>query len=243
MILRRITEHVKAQNWTAVALDFIIVVVGVFIGIQVANWNETQANKRGLTSSLQRLDKEVSQNINLIDEVLGYYEVSRANLRLGREALNACAYTPEAQEALERLLFDFVEDVQPNLTFVALDQLAGEGRYQDLLSEAFQQEFGTYAGRLREEQDQLNNHYEKMWAQHVNYHPGVTAYFPSDAYQSGAWSFRLDKPFEEICKDASFRTRFINTMGFYVSIGDRLARFKNEAEDFQRALAEELGRQ
>ena len=43
MLLRRITEHVKAQNWTAVALDFLIVVVGVFIGIQVSNWNDARA--------------------------------------------------------------------------------------------------------------------------------------------------------------------------------------------------------
>jgi hypothetical protein len=34
MILRRIIEHVKAQNWTAVALYFVIVVTGVSIGIQ-----------------------------------------------------------------------------------------------------------------------------------------------------------------------------------------------------------------
>ena len=40
MILRRVAEHVKAQNWFAVAIDFVIVVVGVFIGIQVSNWNE-----------------------------------------------------------------------------------------------------------------------------------------------------------------------------------------------------------
>jgi len=40
MILRRITEHVKDQNWFAVGIDFFIVVVGVFIGIQVSNWNE-----------------------------------------------------------------------------------------------------------------------------------------------------------------------------------------------------------
>lgn len=47
MLLRRIIEHVKAQNWTAVALDFVIVVVGVFIGIQVANWNDArQSHKR-----------------------------------------------------------------------------------------------------------------------------------------------------------------------------------------------------
>ncbi len=39
MILRRLTEHVKAQNWFAVFLDFVIVVAGVFVGIQVSNWN------------------------------------------------------------------------------------------------------------------------------------------------------------------------------------------------------------
>ena len=33
MILRRITQHIKAQNWFAVGLDYVIVVVGVFIGI------------------------------------------------------------------------------------------------------------------------------------------------------------------------------------------------------------------
>jgi len=42
MLLRRITKHVKDQNWFAVFIDFIIVVVGDFIGIQVANWNETR---------------------------------------------------------------------------------------------------------------------------------------------------------------------------------------------------------
>ena len=33
MILRRVTEHVKAQNWSAVALDFFIVVVGVGVAM------------------------------------------------------------------------------------------------------------------------------------------------------------------------------------------------------------------
>ncbi len=47
MFLRRITQHVRDQNWLAVGIDFLIVVVGVFIGIQVANWNaERQAQDR-----------------------------------------------------------------------------------------------------------------------------------------------------------------------------------------------------
>jgi hypothetical protein len=45
MILRRVAEHAKAQNWFAVALDFLIVVVGVFIGIEVANWNQARQDR------------------------------------------------------------------------------------------------------------------------------------------------------------------------------------------------------
>ncbi len=33
MLLRRVTEHVKTQNWFAVLLDFLIVVIGVFMGL------------------------------------------------------------------------------------------------------------------------------------------------------------------------------------------------------------------
>ena len=42
MLLRRITKHVNDQNWLAVGIDFVIVVIGVFIGIQVANWNDAR---------------------------------------------------------------------------------------------------------------------------------------------------------------------------------------------------------
>ena len=45
MLLRRLTKHVQDQNWFAVGIDFCIVVIGVFIGIQVANWNETRAEQ------------------------------------------------------------------------------------------------------------------------------------------------------------------------------------------------------
>ena len=70
MILRRITEHVKAQNWFAVAIDFVIVVGGVFIGIQVSNWNEARSERAkevftiaALRSDFQALDFSVSHGV------------------------------------------------------------------------------------------------------------------------------------------------------------------------------------
>ncbi len=245
MIFRRIKAHVEKENWFAVGIDFFIVVIGVFIGIQVANWNEVNGNKAGLVGSLERLDTEVSRNIDLIEKVLVYYDESADDMSQGRAALDRCEASVEGQAALERLMFHFVEDVQPNFVTVALDQLANEARYQDLLSPQFQQDFGTYAGRLQEEHEQLTSHYNNMWAYQVNYHPFVTAVFPTDpdgtdAYEG--WAFKLGKPFEEVCADASYRTRFINTLGFYSAINRRLVGLKEEAETFQSALAEELER-
>lgn len=38
MILRSVMRHVRDQNWLAVGIDFVIVVVWVFIDVQVTNW-------------------------------------------------------------------------------------------------------------------------------------------------------------------------------------------------------------
>ncbi len=59
MILRRITEHVKAQNWFAVGLDFLIVVVGVFVGLQVSNWNEARNAAVAEAQLIVRLAEEL----------------------------------------------------------------------------------------------------------------------------------------------------------------------------------------
>jgi hypothetical protein len=62
MILRSLTKHVKDQNWFAVGLDFAIVVLGVFIGIQVANWNDAQSAKERERRLLVELSSEIEQN-------------------------------------------------------------------------------------------------------------------------------------------------------------------------------------
>ncbi|GJL92749.1 hypothetical protein [Hyphococcus sp.] len=58
MILRRVIEHVKHQNWTAIALDFVIVVMGVFMGIQLGNWNAARIAEAQADDLLQRMIAE-----------------------------------------------------------------------------------------------------------------------------------------------------------------------------------------
>ncbi len=70
MLLRRVIEHVKTQNWTAVALDFVIVVVGVFIGIQVSNWNDVRTERNSEASFLASLEQDMTESIAEVDDVV-----------------------------------------------------------------------------------------------------------------------------------------------------------------------------
>ena len=42
MLLRRIVEHLRAGNWFAITLDFLVVVLGVFLALQAERWYDEQ---------------------------------------------------------------------------------------------------------------------------------------------------------------------------------------------------------
>lgn len=51
MLLRRITKHVTDQNWFAVCIDFLIVVIGILIAFQITNWSDSQHEKTNLANA------------------------------------------------------------------------------------------------------------------------------------------------------------------------------------------------
>ena len=73
MLLRNISKHVKDQNWFAVALDFFIVVFGVFIGLQVQNWNEVRRNNDRAVSFLVRIGGDVDADIATYTEQAAFW--------------------------------------------------------------------------------------------------------------------------------------------------------------------------
>ena len=68
MILRRITQHVKEQNWFAVFLDFFIVVAGILIAFQITNWNEARRDVREEAALSIRLLEEFTALEELLEE-------------------------------------------------------------------------------------------------------------------------------------------------------------------------------
>ena len=80
MILRRITQHVKEQNWTAIAIDFVIVVTGVFLGIQLGNWNEDRAEARLGQDYTERVLADLKGDLEIYRSSSSYFGAVQASI-------------------------------------------------------------------------------------------------------------------------------------------------------------------
>jgi len=69
MILRRVIEHFRKQEWTAIAIDFVIVVAGVFVGLQVSNWNAARDDRVKEATYLAQLVDDLNADLASIDRV------------------------------------------------------------------------------------------------------------------------------------------------------------------------------
>ncbi|XUU61249.1 hypothetical protein ACRAQ6_02965 [Erythrobacter sp. HA6-11] len=77
MILRRITSHVRDQNWTAIGIDFLIVVVGVFLGIQIGNWNDDRADRQRGQDYLERIVADLDADLRGYEQNIQFWTVVR----------------------------------------------------------------------------------------------------------------------------------------------------------------------
>ncbi len=67
MILRRFAQALKEQNWTSIAIEFVLLVLGVFLGIQVANWNEARVEDAKARAYLARVHGNFASDLQSIE--------------------------------------------------------------------------------------------------------------------------------------------------------------------------------
>jgi hypothetical protein len=97
MILRRVIEHVRKQEWTAIGIDLVIVVVGVFIGLQVSNWNDDRATARRGAAFTESLRDDLREEAWGYEMQIGYYSDVYEHSRRALDALTAQAPLPDEQ--------------------------------------------------------------------------------------------------------------------------------------------------
>jgi hypothetical protein len=105
MLLRRFLLHVRKEDWFAVILDLVIVIVGVFIAFQVDRWYEAEQTESRLLAHLESLAGDFAKNRNRLTIAISYAD---------RQIRSALALREEARKP------------EPELAVPELNQLYGE---------------------------------------------------------------------------------------------------------------------
>ncbi len=133
MILRRLVANLREQHWTGVFIELVIVVLGVFIGMQVTNWNQQRLSDQQSAIYTQHLRDDLRQEAVQLDGLKFYYDEVLANARRALDDLEGRA--PLSNEALVIAAYrasQYADYVQQRGTYDELVSTGNIGLITDL---------------------------------------------------------------------------------------------------------------
>ena len=149
MLLRRFITHIKSQNWVAVLLDLIVVVVGVFLAFQVERWYDN----RRLESTESVHLAALTEDFALIREDLEW------NIERQKKSTNATLVLLEerTREPIElshdkfySLLDDALLDVAFSAVSRAYDVLVATGEIEALRDDSLRSALADFYGEAKQ---------------------------------------------------------------------------------------------
>jgi len=74
MSLRTIAVRIRQHDWVPVAIELLVVIAGVFIALQVSNWNDDRKEAARGREYLQRLHDDMAQDVANLDAIAGFWK-------------------------------------------------------------------------------------------------------------------------------------------------------------------------
>lgn len=126
MILARLTSAIREQNWVAVGLEFVIVILGVVIGFQITAWNAARQDIALERAYLERLSEEFESVEAELEDKQGDLDEARAQAERFLAALEAGDSAAMQADAFALLAITRVSETQ--VQSAALHELISSGR-------------------------------------------------------------------------------------------------------------------
>ena len=79
MSLRSIASRLRQHDWVSVAIEVLVVIVGVFIGLQVSNWNDDRKDSTRADEYLHRMQGELLQDASSLQKISTFWTHVGAN--------------------------------------------------------------------------------------------------------------------------------------------------------------------
>ena len=123
MILRKLSDAIREQNWFTVVLEILVVVVGIYIGLQADEWNQTRKENQRAERAPEDLRIEFVTINHAANDLAVYYKDLVGNLELLIGSLRAGEIKPQHEAAIRDVITfggKFGDPPPPSGTFLDL---------------------------------------------------------------------------------------------------------------------------
>jgi hypothetical protein len=175
MILRRIIAHFRKQEWTAIGIDFVIVVIGVFFGIQVSNWNEGRIERQQERGFLVRLHEDFTQSIAGQTRDLAFLDQQLADQAAMLRSLDACAVAPGDTLAFQRGIATLGYINPPRFYRRTVDEIGASGETDIIRNDALKKRLADIVALVEwrangfEQTTRTTEHYRFIVEERIRY--------------------------------------------------------------------------
>jgi len=142
MIIKRLAKGIRSQDWFVVTVEIMIVVIGIFIGLQVDDWNHARQTEKSVKIYYERLIEDLDDGILLMQDTINYYSTVKKY---------AIKVLENIEKPVEELTADFVasvyqatQRVDPSIPRHTFDELISTGRIIDLKDLALRSQLSRY---------------------------------------------------------------------------------------------------
>ncbi|WP_339748109.1 hypothetical protein [uncultured Maricaulis sp.] len=144
MILSRIIHHLRSQNWTAIGLEFLIVILGVVIGFQVTAWNETRHERALEHRYIERITVALESDIAEFEDAAHLAADRAAQVRLILEAAGSTSAVIEEPTPFLRSIITASFTYTATVDRIAFDEMIAVGDVAIIRSETVRARIAEY---------------------------------------------------------------------------------------------------
>ena len=241
MLLRRLVNAARRQDWFTVLVEFLIVVAGIFVGLQVNEWAGNRAERALEKAAIERLHLE-AQNAY---ESLAL--MSARTERLNQVRRNAVAFIdsdaplPENELPIKIGINTLAQYPPVSIVRVAYDELMSSGQMQLIQSADLRDRVSEFHVNVDESNRLLNGFADSGDLFWPAYRRNVVWRYNPEATGTDILLSTYD--WNSIRQDRDFITIAIGALRNQVVAETMLLELRDEAKSMCDALAGELGQE
>lgn len=148
MILRRFTRAIADQNWSTVLLELVVVIVGIFLGLQVDDWNESRKLRQEESIYLKKLvDDLIAMQAELTKKVERSDE-ARKTMIAALSALEDCRISDSTRSDLDFALERYQILAPFNYLNATYDEMVASGALARIADQGLKQKIAYSFAQL-----------------------------------------------------------------------------------------------